>query len=143
MKSHKNSCLSQTFTDHFVTEFSKCHNMSQNFRQARFVTESHHVTGNHISVIYFPLETVLFITNVTSLVWIWFVYVKITFDVIAFFRDIMSIPRLTHLDCYNSLCHGRSLTFKFLNYAMGNKSDTQYPLDTRNYRLSVPHDWQH
>ena len=34
---------------HFVTEFSKCYNMSQNFRQASFVTESHHVTGNHIS----------------------------------------------------------------------------------------------
>ena len=35
-----------------------------------------------------------------------------------------------------SLCHIRSLTFKFLNYTMGNKYSN--PLDTRNYRLSVP-----
>ena len=42
--------MSQKFL--FVTEFSKCHNMSQNFRQASFVTESHHVTGNHISAIF-------------------------------------------------------------------------------------------
>ena len=48
--------LLTTFTNftvtssHFVTEFSKCHKMSQNFRQASFVTERHHVTGNPFSV---------------------------------------------------------------------------------------------
>ena len=41
-----NLCMSseQNFTDHlshFVTSFSKCHKMSQNFRQASFVTECH------------------------------------------------------------------------------------------------------
>ena len=36
----------------FVTEFSKCHNMSQNFRQVNFVTECHHVTGNPFSGIW-------------------------------------------------------------------------------------------
>ena len=34
---------------HFVTEFSKCHRMSQNFRQTCFVTECRHVTGNPFS----------------------------------------------------------------------------------------------
>ena len=35
-----------------------------------------------------------------------------------------------------SLCHVRSLTFKFLNYIMGHKYNN--PLDTQNYRSSVP-----
>ena len=34
---------------HFVTEFSKCHKMSQIFGQSNFVTESHHVTGDPFS----------------------------------------------------------------------------------------------
>ena len=34
---------------HFITEFSKCHYMSQNFRKVTFVTECHHVTGNPFS----------------------------------------------------------------------------------------------
>ena len=33
----------------FVTEFSKCHKRSQNFRQASFVTERHHITVNPLS----------------------------------------------------------------------------------------------
>ena len=36
----------------------------------------------------------------------------------------------------HSLCHVRSLTFKFQNYTMGNKYNN--PLNTRNYRLCVP-----
>ena len=40
---------SATALSHFVTEFSKCHNMSQNFRQVNFVTECHHVTDNPFS----------------------------------------------------------------------------------------------
>ena len=36
---------------HFVTEFLKCHNMSQNFRKVNFVTECHNVTGNPFSAL--------------------------------------------------------------------------------------------
>ena len=37
---------------HFATEFSKCHKMSQNFGQATFVTECHHVTRHPFSAPY-------------------------------------------------------------------------------------------
>ena len=42
----------------------------------------------------------------------------------------------SRLAYYNSLCHVRSLTFKFLNYTMVNECNN--PLGTQNYRLSVP-----
>ena len=56
-------------------------------------------------------------------------------------RQKISFPPLTSsvsmFSCLlYSLCHVRSLTFKFLNYTMGNKYNN--PLDTQNYRLSVP-----
>ena len=40
---------SATVLSQFVTEFLKCHNMSQDFRKVNFVTECHHVTGNPFS----------------------------------------------------------------------------------------------
>ena len=55
---------SATALSHFVTEFTKCHNMSQNFRQGNFVTECHHVTGNPFSALgtgYQPLSKIMWI----------------------------------------------------------------------------------
>ena len=51
--------------------------------------------------------------------------------------DVISFHVFIRFSCllYN-LCHVKSLTFKFLNYTMGYKYNN--PLDTRNYRLSVP-----
>ena len=55
LKCHKNSCLSQNFTDHFVTFCHRILKMSYVTEfQASFVTESHHVTGNHISDVANP-----------------------------------------------------------------------------------------
>ena len=51
--------------------------------------------------------------------------------------DVISFHVSIRFSCLlYSLCHVRSLTFKSLNYIMGNKYNN--PLDTRNYRLSVP-----
>ena len=46
---HFVTCASIAILSHFVTEFSKCHKMSQIFGQWNFITESHHVTGNPFS----------------------------------------------------------------------------------------------
>ena len=51
--------------------------------------------------------------------------------------DVIGFHVFIRFSClYYSLCDVRSLKFKFLNYTMGNKYNN--PLDTRNYRLSVP-----
>ena len=53
--------------------------------------------------------------------------------------DIIGFHVFIQFFCFlYSLCHVRSLTFMFLNYIRGNKYNS--PLDTRNYRLSAPHE---
>ena len=49
--------------------------------------------------------------------------------------DDMTLGDVIGFHCFIAY-YVRSLTFKFLNYTVGNKYNN--PLDARNYRLSVP-----
>ena len=58
--------------------------------------------------------------------------VSVPFDEIAFFHDVISVVRLSHLAYYIDcvMLHVRHLMFKFLNYTMGKKYNN--PLDNWN-----------